>query len=114
MSFQSTLEYYVIPNLTERINVLVEYQYNNIQQNFYSWLSITSDEDFALAYENEFKKHFLAFYTMGTEQNLYLYAKNLSIAVNSLPEYELQDIQIFIKKMIYLQFKNINQDDLFN
>ena len=114
MSFQNTLDYYIIPNLTERINVLVEYHFNNVQQNFYSWLSITSDEDFAQSYELEFKRHFLPFYTPGTEQIIYLYAKNLSAAINSLPDYDLHHLQLFITRMIKFQFKNINQDDLFN
>ena len=114
MNFQNKLEYYIIPNLVEQVTVLTGYYYNNIQLSFSTWLNITSEDDFVQNYISEFKKHFLPFITTESERVLYIYAKNLSYAMQTFYNFnkKFNDLTLFIDIFIKNQFKNINQDEL--
>ena len=114
MNFQNKLEYYIIPSLVEQITVLTQYYYNNTQICFSTWLGITSEDDFVQNYISEFKKHFLPFITTESERILYIYAKNLSFAMQSFYNFnkKINDLTLFINYFIKYQFKNINQDEL--
>ena len=102
---------YTIPCITERVIVLTRYYYNNIQISFSTWLCVTSEDDFVQMYISEFKKHFLPFTTQETEKTLYIYAKNLSFAMQSFYNFNknINDLELFIRSFIKIQFKSLDE-----
>ena len=104
----NVLEYYIIPNLTEQIILLTNYYYNNTLISFRTWLEITSEDDFVHNYISEFKKHLLLLET----EKISIYAKNLSFAMQTFFHFNknINDLNLFIRTFIKLQFKNVNLD----
>ena len=111
MNYKNALEYYTVPCITEQVIVLTRYYYQNIQLSFSTWLCVTSEDDFVQNYIQEFKKHFLPLMTPETEKILYVYAKNLSFAMQSFYNFNknINDLELFIKEFIKLQFKNLDE-----
>jgi hypothetical protein len=111
MNFQNTLDYYTVPCIIEQIIVLTRYYYDNIQLSFSTWLTVTSEDNFVQNYIQEFKKHFLPLMTPETERTLYIYAKNLSFAMQSFYNFNknINDLDLFVRSFIKLQFKNLDE-----
>jgi hypothetical protein len=105
---------YIVPNITESIVSLFNYNWNG-PYSFNAWLNYSSDSDFEYIYITEFKRHLLSYFTPDTERILSYYARNLSHGINSLFEIEREYSKVitFIKAFIQNQLKNINHDDLF-
>jgi len=113
MSFQEKLQKYIVPNITESVVSLFNYNWNGPSL-FYTWL-VSSDLDFEYIYNSEFKTHFQVFFTPKTSEILKIYSHNLMYSVCSFFENDSnysRNIN-FIKRMINYQLKNIDFNILF-
>ena len=108
------IEKYVIPNITESVISLFNYNWNG-PHSFYTWLTLSSDTDFAYIYEMEFKRHFLVYFTIDTERILSYYSQNLAHSIWCFYEIERDYSKniLFIRKMIESQLKNLDFCQLF-
>jgi hypothetical protein len=111
---QEKINKYIIPNITESVISLFNYNWSG-PHSFYTWLTYSSDADFAYIYEMEFKRHFLPFFTPETERILSYYSQNFAHSIWSFFEIEKEHSKnlIFIRKMIDSQLKNLDFDQLF-
>jgi hypothetical protein len=111
MDFKNVLEYYTVPCIIEQVTLLTGYYYNNTQLSFSTWLTNNSEDDFVQNYISEFKKHFLPLFTQEIQQVLYIYAKNLSFAMQSFYNFNknINDLDLFIRSFIKLQFKSLDE-----
>jgi hypothetical protein len=114
MSFQEKLQKYIVPNITESVVSLFNYNTWRGPSSFYTWL-VSSDQAFEYIYNSEFKTHFRVFFTPKTSEILKIYSHNLMYSVCSFFENDADHSRTvqFIRKMINYQLKNIDFNILF-
>lgn len=105
---------YIVPNLTECVISLFNYNWSG-PHSFNAWLSYSSDSDFEYIYIMEFKRHLIIYFNENTEKILSLFARHLSYSIISFFKIETDyyKIIVFIKEFIHNQLNNVDYDDLF-
>jgi hypothetical protein len=118
-STMETLFKEYIPEITgcivREILTLINYNFVEHRDTFYTWFMTNSDYDFMYIYETNFKKFFLQYFTVETERVLSYYSQNLVYAVSSFYEMyrELTNIDTFIQIFITKQFEFMDYTQLY-
>jgi len=100
----------IINELINKINDLIASEYT--KDNFYQWLSISSDYDFMYIYELVFSKNFKN-YNYQTNTILSYYAVNLCHGLIAFYEFNKTDLLNFVNLFIKNQFKNMTVEQLY-
>jgi len=109
----------LLPDITKQIIKeiieLLNYNFTNHNESFYSWFMTNSDYDFVYIYEMAFKRHFLDNFTVETERILSYYSQNLIHAVSSYYDMyrDLTSVNHFINLMVNKQFQYMDHYQLF-
>ena len=106
---------YITQSIIYEILSLIKYNFDEHNDTFYIWFTTNSDYDFVYIYEMNFKRHFLDYFTVESEQVLSYYSQNLVYAVSSYYEMyrDLTSAEHFIKLFITKQFEHIDHNQLF-
>lgn len=106
---------YITQSIIYEILRLIKYNFDEHNDTFYIWFITNSDYDFVYIYEMNFKRHFLNYFTVESEQVLSYYSQNLVYAVSSYYEMyrDLTSAEHFIKLFITKQFEHIDHNQLF-
>ena len=106
---------FIVNDIVKEIIDLLQYNFNEHNETFYSWFMTNSDYDFVYIYEMAFKRKFLDHFTIETERILSYYSQNLIHAVSSYYDMyrDLTSVQHFIRLMVNKQFQYMDHYQLF-